>query len=120
MRNGAGASVDHDCLIMAVEGDLDVSRVPGLRSTVQHRIDDGWTRFVVDLRPCTFIDSAGFGFLVGCRRRARQLGGGLEIVATEPDLLRVLALAELDRIFELHGSVEDAVARLVASTGDTS
>ena len=101
-----------DVVVVDVAGDLDLSSAPAVRSVILRHLDDGWTRFVVDLSNTSFIDSAGFGLLIGGRRRAREAGGGLELVAVDPGLLRTLTIAELDRIFEPHDSVADAIRRL--------
>ena len=65
---------------------------------------------VVDLEGVDFLDSAGIGVLVGGRERARSQDGDLVLVATGRSVLKVLDLTGLTRVFEIHGSREDALA----------
>ena len=114
MRFGAGMRVENNQVIVSVDGDLDLATVPRVRSLLHTELDLGRARFVVDLTDCTFIDSSGFGLLIGGRRRARDAGGGLEIVVSDPGLRRVFRASEMDRIFGLHESVPEASEHLEA------
>ena len=51
-------------VIVAVEGQIDISTVTGLRERLSRLADTGRT-LMVDLNRVTFIDSAGLGALVG-------------------------------------------------------
>jgi len=67
-------------------------------------------RLVVDLGAVTFIDSSGFGALIGGLKAARQAGGDLRIARPTNQALVVLKLTSLDRVLRPFASVEEAVA----------
>ena len=90
---------------------FDLASIPDLRSVIQEQIQANAGRIVVDLTHCDFVDSAGLGTLLGGRRRARAAGGDLQIVVP-PRLRRPFESCDLDRIFTLHPSLDDAIAAL--------
>lgn len=98
-----------EVMILDLIGDLDIASVPAVRSASTEVAADGWHRVVVDLGGVAFIDSAGMGALIGIRRRARAGGGDCLLASASTDVARQLAAAELDRLFALHDTVEEAV-----------
>lgn len=95
-------------MIVGVIGDLDLSSVPTVRSASIELSVDGWRHIVVDLAGVDFIDSAGMGTLIGLRRRCRAEGGDCVLAAASPTVLRALESADLDQIFRIFGSLEEA------------
>jgi anti-sigma B factor antagonist len=101
---------DDEATELAVGGDLDLETSADLRQALLAVIDETeGTRVIVDLEGVDFIDSAGLGVLVGGRERARDADGDLVLVATGRNVLKVLELTGLDRVFEIH--VSRAAAR---------
>lgn len=68
------------------------------------------SRVVVDLSAVSFIDSAGLGAIIGGVRRVRELGGDLNLAGPRPSISRVFRATGVDRISDVHASVDDAVA----------
>jgi anti-sigma B factor antagonist len=105
---------DDDATELALGGDLDLETGATLRQALLAVIDSRQARrVIVDLEGVDFIDSAGLGVLVGGRERARDAHGDLVLVATGRNVIRVLELTGLDRVFEIH--VSRASARGAAS-----
>ena len=82
---------------------------PRLRQEVAQLVAAGDARLVLDLAAVDFIDSTGLGAVIGALRRVRSHDGELVLVCPEPRLQRVFEMCDLDRVFELHGSVDAAV-----------
>ena len=57
-----------------------------------------------------FLDSTGVGVLVGALKKVRSVGGTLDIVCTQPRLLKIFDITGLDKVFGLHTSVAEAVS----------
>lgn len=96
--------------IVEVGGEVDVYTAPRLREAVVSAIDAGNVRLVVDVEKVDFLDSTGVGVLVGALKKVRSEGGTLDIVCTQPRLLKIFDITGLDKVFGLHASVADAVA----------
>jgi anti-sigma B factor antagonist len=100
--------------VIGVAGEIDLYAAPELKERVARAIEEGRTRLVVDLSEATFIDSTGVGVLVGAQRRLEELGGSLDLVCTNRNVMRVLEIVGLERAFGTHESLEDAMASLPA------
>jgi anti-sigma B factor antagonist len=89
-------------------GEVDLATVPGLRDRVTRLQVEGPARLVLDLTGVTFIDSLGLGALIGAHKRARVLQGSLVIVPSDA-ATRVFAATALDRVFEIHATLDEAL-----------
>lgn len=96
--------------MLSVAGELDVVGAPDLRQHVMAAVRTGTHRLVLDLTGVDFIDSFGLGVLIGALKRVRLLDGDLRLVVPEPRVRRVFEVCDLDRVFTLHASLEEAVA----------
>ena len=96
--------------ITAVVGELDVVGGPELRQHVMAQVGEGSSRLVLDLSGVDFIDSFGLGVIVGALKRTRLLDGDLRVVVPAPRIRRVFEVCDLDRVFKLHKTVQEAVS----------
>jgi anti-sigma B factor antagonist len=97
--------------VVEVSGEVDVYTAPRLREAVVSAIDDGSTRLVIDVDKVEFLDSTGVGVMVGALKKVRSAGGTLDIVCTQPRLLKIFDITGLDKVFGLHPSLADALQR---------
>jgi anti-sigma B factor antagonist len=93
--------------VLAVRGEIDAYTSPRLRERLTQLMEDGHYRVVVDLEGVEFMDSTGLGVLVSCLKRSKEHQGDVALVCTAPQILRVLAITGLDRVFVVRESVED-------------
>jgi anti-sigma B factor antagonist len=83
--------------VVAAGGELDMGAAPALRETIERLVEKGVETLVVDLSEATFIDSTSIGILMGAKRRLRDTGGSLQLVCTEPNLLRIFEIVGLSQ-----------------------
>ena len=96
--------------VLAVHGELDLECAPALKEALVEAIGEHpGERIVVDLEGLDFIDSVGLGILLGGLKRARTVDGDLVLVATGRNVLRVLELTGLVRVFEIHPGRAEAL-----------
>jgi anti-sigma B factor antagonist len=100
--------------VVLVAGDLDMSTAPRLRQEVVGVVARGGQRVVLDLTGVERCDSTGLGVLVGLLKRVRTHGGVLRLAGVQPEVLRVLELCDLNRVFHL---VADAAAAVSEPAG---
>ncbi len=104
-------SLHGETVVLAVHGEVDVYTAPRLRERFVELSGDGRRVIVVDLEGVEFLDSTGLGVLVSGLKRFRSGGGDVLLVATQPRVLKVLEITGLTQVFEIHESVESALAR---------
>jgi anti-sigma B factor antagonist len=105
--------------VVAVRGEIDVYSAPALKEALAGPLEAERPALVVDLTGVEFLDSTGLGTLVAARTDAADAGGRLTIVCDRDRILKLFRITGLDGIFEIVGSVDDAVQGLGtdASTG---
>lgn len=96
--------------VFTLRGECDMHTAPYCRLDVTPALLNGG-RVVLDLRPTTFMDSAGYGMLVGLARAAQDNGGRLAIVAPPSGIvLTGLRVLQVDRALAIAPTLEEAIA----------
>ncbi|MFE3071850.1 STAS domain-containing protein [Streptomyces sp. NPDC059247] len=99
--------------VFRVRGELDLITSPRIRRRVHDAVAGGRHDLVVDLSGVRFCDSSGVGVLIAARRLLRSCGGRLRLILPEDregHVGKVLATLGVRRLFEVHGSVAEALA----------
>jgi anti-sigma B factor antagonist len=95
--------------LLSVSGEVDLYTAPQLRERIVGLIDEGNHRILVSLEKVEFMDSTGLGVLVSGLKRVKEQEGEFALVCTPPQVLRLLTITGLDRVFPHHATVEEAV-----------
>ncbi len=96
--------------VLTVEGEVDVYTAPVLRQKLVELADSGVSRIVVNLEPVEFLDSTGLGVLVAALNRLRRQDGDVELICSQPRILRVFEITGLTKVFTIHQSLDEASA----------
>lgn len=96
--------------VLQVGGEIDVATAPRLREQLLKLVNGQRYSIVVDLEDVDFIDSTGLGVLIGARKRVRLHDGDVKLICTEPRIVKVFEITGLDQVFQIHASLDDAVA----------
>ncbi|MET8141641.1 STAS domain-containing protein [Sphaerisporangium sp. NPDC005288] len=109
--------LDGQCVIVQIDGELDMSAVPRLRAELDHAIEGVRPPcLVLDLTRTSFCDSLGLGLLVNTYNRVREMGGRLALAVTPGMMVsRLLTITHLDHHFDTYQSTADAVATVQAA-----
>ena len=107
------------CAVVTAGGEIDVHTSPGLVDALRAA---GQTsrRIVLDLAEVTFLDSTGLTAMVGTLNRTRSRGGAMSLVGPTGVVGRVLQITELDQVFAIHDTVDDAVEAMDATSASGS
>lgn len=97
-------------MVYRLRGSLDLATAPSMRAALLEAANAGKHEIIVDLTQVEFLDSTGLGALIGAHRRAVENGGHVRLIVNEGQILRLLTITGLMRIFAVFGSVEDALA----------
>ena len=80
-----------------------------LRTRIKEVLAQGKKRLVLDIGDVSYIDSAGLGTLVAAYTSARNGGGEIKLANVTKKFHELLNITKLVTIFDVHGSVADAV-----------
>jgi anti-anti-sigma factor len=111
------AQIGGEVYVVSMSGEGDLHAVPALERELQHALDHGARRVLVDLAAAYFVDSAFLGLLLKYQKRIMAMGGVLVIVSDDPRVRKTFELTGLDRAFSLEASLTEAVNRLVETPG---
>jgi anti-anti-sigma factor len=93
------AAIDRDVVVVAANGDLDLSTAPELEHALVTAQAEG-RDVVLDLRGVTFMDSSGLRAILAADARARSSGARFVLAEGPPNVHRVFQLTLLDRRLE--------------------
>jgi anti-anti-sigma factor len=83
--------------------------VDDLRRTFDDAMEQGDTRFAVNLDEVSMIDSSGIGLLVRYLASTKQNGGSLKLVKPSPFAVKTLRLVGVLNLFEIFDDDDTAV-----------
>jgi anti-sigma B factor antagonist len=97
--------------VIALDGNLmggpDASALNG---NLHDLLAAGKKQVVLDLTRVQFINSSGLGLLIGGVNAIRAGGGTLKLAGASEKILALIKITKLERVFETHHSVADALA----------
>lgn len=96
--------------VVEVVGQLIVGNRQELKRMIQAEVEAGTRRFVVDFAMTGYIDSSGLGILVSLSKEIREVGGHLRLASLSEDLRTLFELTKLDTLFDICGTLEEAVS----------
>jgi anti-sigma B factor antagonist len=99
-------------VVIEVGGEVDMLTSPQLRSAVieQFGTDAGVELVVLALDGVSFLGTSGLAVLIEVREAAHAAGVELRLACTARRVLRPLTIAGLVPLFDIHDTVEQAMA----------
>ena len=104
--------------LLRQSGDIKILTVNNLLVEYQNReilllaqnhIDQGFTKFVVDLDDMPYTNSVGLNFLISLQARCQDKGGAITLVNVSKKILQLLEVTKLQPLFQITDSVEAAL-----------
>ncbi|HVO19968.1 MAG TPA: STAS domain-containing protein [Anaeromyxobacter sp.] len=97
-------------VVLSVTGRINAVTAPAVKARIRELVEEGHWEIVCDLGGVGFLDSAGLSALVSGLKATRERGGFLKLVGVSDQVARIFRLTMLDRVFEIHPSVDAALA----------
>ena len=92
--------------IVELDGEVDLSCSPDARKQILDCLDNK-NHLLIDLSGVTYIDSSGIASLVEGFQTAKKKDLKFGLIGVSDAAMSVLQLARLDKVFPIHGSVEE-------------
>ncbi len=80
-----------------------------VRDVVSNLLKEGHKQIVLNLSKVDYIDSAGIGELVACKKRAMAKDGDVKLLMPSESVYKVLSMVALHLIFDISDSEAKAV-----------
>jgi anti-anti-sigma factor len=96
--------------VVDLRGYVDAATHGLLDEALGTLVADGRTRIVVNFAGLTFADSSGIGDILEYAKEVRDAGGDLKFLGLQGIALAIFQMLEMDRVFEVLASEEDAIA----------
>ncbi len=101
-----------DAVVISPQGDLHRETAEGFQIVTDELLGAGRQYFVVDLGEVSFVDSAGLGALVRLYKRVRIGEGDVRLARVSPNVMQILELTRLNRVFDIFASPQEAAASI--------
>lgn len=92
-----------DAVVVAPEGDVDMSRSPALREAIREGFGGKAPRLIVDLSRVAYMDSSGLATLVEAMKLAKSAESKLVLCAMNERVRAIFEIAKLDQYFTIVG-----------------
>lgn len=96
-------------VVLAPEGDVDLSRSPVLRNALRQAQTSRPRRLVVDLSLVDYMDSSGVATLVEALQMARRNNTKMVLCGMREKVRSIFEIARLDTVFAISDTVDAAV-----------
>src|SRR5689334_1367240 len=96
--------------VVDVEGEIDIYTAPRLRELLIDLVSKNDYQLIVNLEKVGFVDSTRLGVLVGGLKRVRAHDGSLDLVCTREQILKILKITGLTKVFGIYETVDQAIA----------
>ena len=105
---------DDGAHIICLRGEIHVTTAPRFAEHLTEAIESGKTAVVLDMTGVEFIDSTGLSVLLNGMRLITQRRGRLALVCTNPTVLRLFQITNLDKTFDIFDDRPQAIAHVTA------
>ena len=100
-----------DILVLKLGGRLCLGMASQeLQWQVEELLAKGEKKMVFDLTDLKYMDSTGLGIMIFCGGKLSESGGHLRVAGANAIILEIFKLTKVDRVLELHNTVEEAAS----------
>jgi anti-sigma B factor antagonist len=78
------------------------------KDQIYQLLDEGVTKFVIDMKGVKRMDSTGLGVLISALTSVRKRGGEFKLAEVNDTMESILVMTKLDSIFETYKSTDAA------------
>jgi anti-sigma B factor antagonist len=94
--------------VLCVSGDITTDDVNQFQRSVREEVDQFSTNVILDCTNMGLIDSVGLESLLWLSDELSKAGNELRFASVPTSVVRVFELTRLNRVFNLHESIEQA------------
>jgi anti-sigma B factor antagonist len=100
----------NDIAIIKLDGDvMGGPEAVKLNEEINHMLDEGTLKVVIDLEKVKRMNSSGLGILINALTTYKQNGGELKLANPAPVVKNLLDITKLKDIFEVYDETASAI-----------
>ncbi|NNH69426.1 STAS domain-containing protein [Nocardia uniformis] len=103
-------SLRDEATVLTVAGEVDLATAPALENAIDTAFGGKPAALVIDLSEVSFLASAGMAALVAAHQRAGETR--IAVVADGPATGRQLKMTNLDQVFAMYPTLDQALTAL--------
>lgn len=96
--------------VVQLDGEIDMHESPQVREKFSQAVENRADRVLVDLTGVSYIDSSGLAVLIEAMQRIEEYGGKLALFGVRKNILTILEIARLDKVFSIFPDKATAIA----------
>lgn len=73
-------------------------------------INEGFTKIIIELTFCEYIDSTFLGAMVSLLKKVNSMNGDLRLVYNQEASSLVFVITRMDKVFKVFSKIDDALA----------
>lgn len=108
MFDEGAEALPFECIIVGdtvrVTGDIDLGTAPLFYEVIAKCTKQIGAMPTIDLRGVEYLDSAGIQALVNAHNEEIDCHGAPKLIGVHPNVMRIMRMVGLDRVFEIHGA----------------
>jgi anti-sigma B factor antagonist len=101
--------------VVKVEDLLNELTNKEILNDVQSYVEKGFNKFIIDLSDLRFMNSIGLNFLISMMKNSKNSGGELAVANANDQIIGLLEITKLKKMFNLKPSVEKALQEFTAN-----
>ncbi|MBB95472.1 MAG: anti-anti-sigma factor [Rhodobacteraceae bacterium] len=103
--------------VTAIDGRIDGTTAAEAETAILGRLT-GVPALVLDLAQVDYVSSAGLRVVLKAAKSARASGARLALAGLAPQVQEVFDISGFSSVLEIHASSAEAIASLLAASGD--
>ncbi len=102
-----------DIVMIRIDGPLDTVAAYEFQEHMEHLVETGVYKFIMNLETLEYISSAGIGVFPGIAQTLHEHEGGLVFIHVSSKIAKLFAMIGLTTIFTIHANKEEALKEFV-------
>lgn len=101
-----------DVIIVSVAGRMGEVTAPEFEETMKEFIEEGDTRFIVNLKELEYISSAGLRSILATAKILKEKNGQIVLAGLTGAVKEVFEISQFVSIFKIFNTPEDALSEI--------
>lgn len=86
-----------------------IEKVPDFKLAIKELLDENYTKVIIDLSVCEYIDSTFLGSLVFTQKKLKAAGQEIRLITVKDSLSTIFVITSMEKVFKKYVSIEQAM-----------